>query len=384
MAEETLLRRKNPYTPGAGRYPVCLAGRDPERTAFAKALRDIGDADAPECHVLYGPRGNGKTVLLADLCRRAAREGIRMLDLAGRPEGLIVGKAPAEGWLQKSRSRFRVGTSGTGVSGSMRTREWRRLFPPEALPELVAESSNGLLVTLDEAHAAPSGALGTLLSSAQMLRKDGRPLLLALAGTPGLKSALEKERATFWNRSKRLALGLLSAGACAEILEETGKVAGLAYRPEALETLVGAGDRYPYFVQLYGEAAWERAAAAGTDTVDGALAAGVIDDVRPVREEYYGDRELEIRRERLSLPARAVAEALVEREALPKRELEALLARYAAGEQEALALEERLYGLGLIWREPGERLWTAGIPSLPAFLKETLAPEGYPAEPVGG
>lgn len=58
---------RNPYTPGTGRKPSALVGRDAALDAWSVALQraERGRTDQP--FVLYGLRGVGKTVLLTQL-----------------------------------------------------------------------------------------------------------------------------------------------------------------------------------------------------------------------------------------------------------------------------------------------------------------------------
>src|SRR5690349_20080237 len=59
-------KRENPYTPGAGRKPRVLAGRDPD-LENVQALIERLSGDGYERSVVYsGLRGVGKTVLLME------------------------------------------------------------------------------------------------------------------------------------------------------------------------------------------------------------------------------------------------------------------------------------------------------------------------------
>src|SRR5947209_8284797 len=61
-----MLKRDNPYTPGAGRKPPTLAGRDGELDGFRGLIEQLG-AGAHERSLVYsGLRGVGKTVLLME------------------------------------------------------------------------------------------------------------------------------------------------------------------------------------------------------------------------------------------------------------------------------------------------------------------------------
>ena len=68
-------KRNNPYSPGAGRIPFALAGREKNIEDFEVAMSriDIGVDARPIA--LYGLRGVGKTVLLRDLYHKAKKKG---------------------------------------------------------------------------------------------------------------------------------------------------------------------------------------------------------------------------------------------------------------------------------------------------------------------
>jgi hypothetical protein len=56
-------RRKSPYTPGAGRKPDKLAGRDEDLRDFQVLVERLGDGTYERSVVFSRLRGVGKTVL---------------------------------------------------------------------------------------------------------------------------------------------------------------------------------------------------------------------------------------------------------------------------------------------------------------------------------
>ena len=65
--------RQGPFRPGPGGLPPYLAGRESEQALCLALLGDLQDGLAPPREVvLHGPRGNGKTALLAWLQQEAA------------------------------------------------------------------------------------------------------------------------------------------------------------------------------------------------------------------------------------------------------------------------------------------------------------------------
>jgi Cdc6-like AAA superfamily ATPase len=56
-------RSTNPYTPGAGKRPAKLAGRDGDLESFASLLERLGAGRHERSVIFSGLRGIGKTVL---------------------------------------------------------------------------------------------------------------------------------------------------------------------------------------------------------------------------------------------------------------------------------------------------------------------------------
>lgn len=68
-------RRLNPYTPGAGRRPAKLAGRDADLENFQMMLTRLAEARYERSMIFSGLRGVGKTVLLLELHVMATEAG---------------------------------------------------------------------------------------------------------------------------------------------------------------------------------------------------------------------------------------------------------------------------------------------------------------------
>ena len=65
------------YCPGSGVLPPVLAGREAESAvldAFRRKL--LSGAPIPRDVIIYGPRGNGKTVLIESFRRVCADQGV--------------------------------------------------------------------------------------------------------------------------------------------------------------------------------------------------------------------------------------------------------------------------------------------------------------------
>jgi hypothetical protein len=114
-------KRDNPYTPGAGRKPRTLAGRDQDLESF-QALVERLDAGSYERSLIYtGLRGVGKTVLLMEFDVLASEAGWATTDVqevgsnadfrttfAGMANRLLVNMSRRHRAKQRIEHAFRV------------------------------------------------------------------------------------------------------------------------------------------------------------------------------------------------------------------------------------------------------------------------------------
>ena len=413
------------FNPGSGLRPPVLAGREPQQRALAGLLRRVKKGTPPSEAVLYGPRGNGKTVLLRqfeDDCR-AAGVGVIALNSSQVPTAVRLGKqllGPETGVLRagkdeaitenkkntvsrvinkqlaKLRKQFdrviaarqldvdSVSAKVPGVAG-MDLRKKTADDLDMALEGLLAARcyDKPLVVTLDEAHTLDLDVGWRLLNLSQQLRSaEGAPFLLVLAGTPNLRAHLGKMKATFWDRAEVVPMGRLDADGTRDAL--VAPLGGLSIRfdPDALARVVADSQAYPYFIQLWGEALCEVL----VNTKQGQqITASVADEAWPIveerREQYYSGRYSEMEEQGLLDAAQRVAGAFAGRDVLYKAVVLKALTE-APGVDEAKALEQfdELSKIGYLWQAPQTREKGAppppdiepGIPSLMTYVSEVV------------
>ena len=361
------------FTPGDGATPPALTGREREEAVLKQCLADLLGGKAPPHNVaLIGPRGTGKTVLLnwfERVCRdRTAHVDVATLtpdDIPNR-DGLVDVLAPPSRLAELLPRKV-----GVAAVGSV---EWAP--PPGRTRNLRAELTarcrgKPLAVLLDEAHTLDLVVGRTLLNASQKVRTEA-PFLLVMAGTPGLPAHLGAMDASFWSRlgAGRLGIGLLSAGAAAAALVEPLAAHGVSIDPDALDAVVEHSQRYPYFIQLWGEALWEQRLATGATRLTAAHADAARPDVAVRMTDYYQDRYFELDQSGWLAAAEQVAARLQPTPALTYAELKSAIADGLAASadhehvQAALATCERL---GFVWCPPGQPSpvrYEAGIPSL--------------------
>ena len=375
------------FTPGDGATPPALTGREREEAVLMRCLADLlGGTSPPHNVVLTGPRGNGKTVLL-DWFKRACRERAPEVDVVTLTPDDIPTRDALIDVLAPPAAMAKLLPRKVGVAavGSV---EWAA--PSAGMRNLRDELTSRcrkkpLAVLLDEAHTLDLEVGRTLLNASQKVR-DEAPFLLVLAGTPGLAAQLGAMNASFWSRlgEGRLGIGLLSDAATRAALVEPLAAHGVDIDAGALDTVVEHSQRYPYFIQLWGEALWKRHLATGATRLTADHAVAARPDVAARVTDYYEDRYLELDQSGWL----AVAERVAARfQSVPTLTYEELKSAVAAGlapnadpgqEQAALAALQRL---GFVWRPPGQLppvRYEPGIPSLMAHVLDHGAPPDFP------
>ena len=327
--------------------------------------------------VLYGPRGMGKTVLLNQFAQECASQGVDVIQ--DSVTNLLASRRALAGILfpwsldiknvGASLSQFAVSIALAGKSaGALCARLIRKC------------KRKPLALLLDEAHLISEVDACLARSFLQMCQDAAAqsPFLLALAGTPGLPGALRGLQATFVERAEFLDVGLLEQADGEAAIREPLKQSGIAIAAEALKDVAEDGQRYPYFLQLWGKGLWDLANERGLATLTKQDLQQVKPEVDQVRAGLYGGRYDEVRGDkRLLAVAHAVAEAFAARDSIALDDMERLAAEALAplvpGQAARLSAAEaacaELVRLGFAWSLMGDTALRPGIPSLMDYTR---------------
>ena len=369
----------NPFTPGVGRLPSYMGHRPEIEQPLLETLTRFRSGE-PDNHLacLYGPRGNGKTVLLRWLGKQANREdeGLPIAYVRLIPEHLESSERLCRQVVKTLEGTPRLLDHvsvdvETGIPGlfTLRLGDSGREDPILGLSDWLEQDRHPVLFAVDEAHEADPATLGRFLNAAQ-LAGERRPVAAVLAGTPGLQDTLRSSRASFWDRGRNLAVGLLPEPEAQDALRQPFLENGLSVDDGAIATLAREANDYPYFLQLYGEAAWDIMKASGSRRLESEHVPQVIQATNTARRRYYGNRYDEFMRAGALGLARDVALAFRDADIpMTNDGINRLLARHPGDPAEMRAL---LNAKGYIWRDDDDH-WTAGIPSLMDYMIEETA-----------
>ena len=380
----------NPFTPGIGELPPVM-GRRPEIETWLLQMLDQlrkGKPARAKFAFLYGPRGNGKTVLLRWLLDRA-RQAPSVIPRRLTPEDLESGEALAAalgdlaGWKTLAGNLFNRLNLRISASGAEFGFDTGQSATGPASHTIMGRADRPVLLLLDEAHTVPPEVLRRLLGAVQDAGFD-TSVALVLAGTPGLEDVMRDSAASFWDRGEECPVGRLSAGEAERVIAEPFRQAGVMVEDGAAAGLAAAGNRFPYFLQVYGAAAWDAVAGTGSRRLgqEQVTAAATAGNNR--RERYYQHRYEEFSDTNTLALARAVALAFQAHAGqLNDAQLNAVL-DHAAGDDPGIPGARRLLrARGYIWRQPQAAHWEPGIPSLMDYMIATTAPVATPLPSPG-
>jgi len=378
---------RNLFRPGDGGWPPYLAGRESALERLAPLEHGLRANAAPARNViLHGPRGNGKTVLMEAFLRRVKDipklQAIRLtpdeVPDAGSLCRNLVRARPGRRLLERiqavKRMDIRISEAGMpGLGVEFEDSAGERLLPDLLIDRLEA---GPVILAVDEAHVLDLEVGQVLLNVAQKMRKSDRPLLLMLAGTPGLKPRLAAMDATFWGRCEDVPVGLLDRRASVDALVEPLKKRNVGFEPAALEEVVARSNGYPYFLQLWGEALTGVLDAARTVSSEHVRRAS--SKVQTAQAAYYRDRYNELYDADLISAALAVGKAYasasvsqISREKLHETIAGALPRGVGHSHSRVADALGRLTALGYVWEAEGD--FEAGIPSLMNYVANRAA-----------
>lgn len=281
---------RNPFTPAFGTMPAVLAGRDELLENMRQAFAN-GSGDPNLSLIAIGPRGSGKTVLLARIREIAGQAGwiaASTTALPGMLEDLYEQCCIAGEHLISVDSGMRLASvtvgplSASWENAPARTGNWRTRMT--RLLDQLAAYDTGLLITIDEA-TADVDEMVQLAAVYQHFVTEERKVALVMAGLPYHAHQLVTNKSiSFLRRAVHADLGRVSDADVEAAFRSTVENAGKTVSERALDICVSAIEGFPYMLQLVGYRTW---VASGADAE--------IDEKAAERGVHEAQREIEER-----------------------------------------------------------------------------------------
>lgn len=285
-----MLSELNPYSPGSGLAPPHLVGRQDEIDAFDLLVARTRGGRHSRSLVLHGLRGVGKTVLLNQFRDQADRADWLIVDLEGQAsdsgqeairrklarELTLAARRLYRGKTMTDKVRqalstirsFGISFGGASLEVGIEPSEGRadsgriEVDFEELLEDLVPalkERNSAFGLFIDEMQDLEPELLTALLSAQHRAGQRGWPFYLIGAGLPNLPSALSAARSYAERLFAYREIGALDDVAATDALVVPAKHHGAEYDAAASRLIVESSGGYPYYLQTYGQAAWELA-----------------------------------------------------------------------------------------------------------------------------
>lgn len=384
-------KRDNPYTPGAGRRPPHLAGRDGDLENFQTLIERLGAGSYERSMIYYGLRGVGKTVLLMEFDVLAAEAGWATTDVqevGSQPDFRVTFARMATRLLREMSRRHRVkdrveralgvvkafsvavpGTvslkldveaaSGVADSGD----------PEQDLTDLLREigdvaqtTNSGALFLVDEMHNLDAASLAAICIAFQAISRANLPVAMAAAGLPDLQVRLMSAKPYADRLFQYHKLDSLSEAAARTALITPAATRGVGYDEAAARKVVREAAGYPYFLQEYGLELWNY-------SEDDSIEVDDVDEVREIVSDSLARNFFGTRFQMATDAEQRYLAAMASLETSPYRSSEVANAYGVQDQRGVSVLRESLIGKGLIW-SPRRGQLDFTVPLFAEYLRE--------------
>jgi len=281
---------KNPFSPGAGSPPPELVGREGILEQARILLGRVREKRPEKSILLTGLRGVGKTVLLNEIERLAAKVGYRTVPLeaheykslaamlvpplrkllfeldrvAGAGDKAKRGLAVLKGFMngvKVTMGDIEVGMDiepekGAADSGDLES-DLPNLFM--AVAEAAEERKTPVAMLIDELQYFSPKELSALIMAMHRMQQRQLPMVLLGAGLPILPRLAGESKSYAERLFNFPDIGALSESDATKALQDPTKAFGVEFEEAALKDIFRLTQGYPYFIQEWGYQSWNRA-----------------------------------------------------------------------------------------------------------------------------
>lgn len=282
---------ENPFSPGAGSPPPELVGRERILEQARVLLGRVKEKRPEKSLLLTGLRGVGKTVLLNEIERLAAKTGYRTVQLEAHEDKALAamlvpplrkllfeldrvagagnkakrGLAVLKGFMngvKVTMGDIEVGLDiepekGAADSGDLES-DLPNLFM--AVAEAAEERKTPVALLIDELQYFSAQELSALIMAMHKMQQRQLPMVLLGAGLPILPRLAGESKSYAERLFSFPDIGALSEPDANKALQDPTKAVGVEFEAAALKEIFRLTQGYPYFIQEWGYQSWNRAA----------------------------------------------------------------------------------------------------------------------------
>jgi hypothetical protein len=280
---------RNPFSPGAGSPPPELVGRDAIMEQARILLGRVKENRPEKSILLTGLRGVGKTVLLNEIERMAAKAGYHTVALeahenkslaalivpslrkllfeldrvAGAGDKAKRGLSVLKGFIngvKVTMGGVEIGLDiepekGAADSGDLES-DLPNLFM--AVAEAAEERKTLVALLIDELQYFRPEELSALIMAMHKMQQRQLPIVLLGAGLPILPRLAGESKSYAERLFSFPDIGALSESDAIKALQEPTRATGVDFEGVALKEIFRLTQGYPYFLQEWGYQSWNR------------------------------------------------------------------------------------------------------------------------------
>ncbi len=373
-------RRAQLFTPGIAGQPPLLAGREKELGDLKMAVYNmLGTGAGGRPILLFGPRGVGKTALLekfeidspygADI--RCTTPSTGLADTNNIPRVLLSDQALWKKWIPSKGGIDIASVLGLNFEWNLEEADSAELIKNRIISKCAEQP---MVLIVDEAHMLRGQAGEFFLNYMQGILKKSARLLVVLAGTPNLRSALSRIGASFIGRGEDMRVGSLFCEDARESVEIPIRDERVSIDESVLDEVVKDSQGYPLFLQIWGQKLWASRPKPAMDSIGWNECQVVRDVVEREKNAHYQGYFQEISDLTHLIPAAAIAEAFKRRDEMSVEEAFSIVfstvdASLNTVERDKMAhlIMERLKAKDVIW-ESGDGVAKPALPSFHAYI----------------
>ena len=277
----------NPFSPGAGSPPPVLTGRGDILSNAMLSLARIKQGKSAKSTFLVGLRGTGKTVLLQEIAKLAENAGYQVIDIeAHEKKSLAALLLPQfrKTLFALDRSEHRsykvkralsvlrsfisavklsihgvdIGLDvepekGTADSGDLEA-DLAQLFV--ALGEAALDQNTAIAIVIDELQYLNENELSALIMAVHKVSQKALPITVIGAGLPQLVGKAGQAKSYAERLFDYPEIGPLKKEDAKNALQKPVEQEGVRFTEAALDKIVNDTQGYPYFLQEWGQQAW--------------------------------------------------------------------------------------------------------------------------------